>query len=434
MIKKILISPFQKFVKIESVSGILLFGTTIIAMLWANSNFSDAYTSLWQYKIGINFGEFELTKPLISWINDGLMAIFFFLIGLEIKREVLIGELNTLRKATLPLFAAIGGMIFPLAIFFLLNKSPETTNGWGIPMATDIAFTLAILKILGNKVPLSLKIFLTAFAIVDDLGAVLVIAIFYSTGIDWMLILYAVIPLLILSFLSYKGYYIKYLTLIFGIIIWFLFLKSGIHPTIAGVLLAFTIPVRQKIDAHLFHKNLSDIVNRISEKDVKEVPILSKGQIKEMDNLDDLTDDFSSPLQNLEYKLHGWVAYFIIPVFALANAGVSFNADMVLDTSLIINIALALFVGKATGVFLMTFLSVKLKVTELPEDLNYLQILGVSILAGVGFTMSIFIANLAFANNFVFIDSSKVGIIIGSLVSGFIGFVILKYSKKQAAK
>lgn len=430
MIKKILITPFQKFVKIESISGILLFSTTIIAMLWANSAFSDAYKSLWQYEIGFNVGSFELSKPLILWINDGLMAVFFFLIGLEIKREVLIGELNSLRKATLPLFAAVGGMIFPLAIFFLLNESPETAKGWGVPMATDIAFTLAILKVLGNKVPLSLKIFLTAFAIVDDLGAVLIIAIFYSAGIDWMLILYAAIPLLILSLLSFKGYYIKYLTLIFGIIIWFLFLKSGIHPTIAGVLLAFTIPVRQKINANLFNENLSDILKRISEKEDEDVPILSKGQINELNNLDDLTDDFSSPLQNLEYKLHSWVAYFIIPVFALANAGVSFNIDMVLDTSLIINIALALFVGKAIGVFLMSFLSVKLRVAELPEDINYWQVLGVAILAGVGFTMSIFIANLAFSDNLVFIDSSKVGIIIGSLVSGFVGFIILKYSRK----
>ena len=239
MIKRIILTPFQKFVKIESLSGVLLFSATLIAMIWANSGFSDSYNSLWQYKIGIGSETFQLTKPLILWINDGLMALFFFLIGLEIKRELLIGELNGFRKAMFPLFAAIGGMIFPLLLFLFLNDSPQTVQGWGIPMATDIAFSLAILKLLGDRVPLSLKIFLTAFAIVDDLGAVMVIAIFYSGGVDWQLISYALIPLLILSFLGYKGIYSKYWTVILGIIIWVLFLKSGIHPTIAGVLVAF---------------------------------------------------------------------------------------------------------------------------------------------------------------------------------------------------
>ena len=396
MLSKALLSPFQKFVKIESLSGVLLFGATIIAMIWANSGFSDAYAALWQFEIGISSENFELQKPLILWINDGLMAIFFMLIGLEIKRELLLGELNSLRKATLPLFAAIGGMIVPLALFLILNQSPETIDGWGIPMATDIAFTLAILKLLGNRVPLSLKIFLTAFAIVDDLGAVLIIAVFYSEGINWFLILYAALPLLLLFILSYRGFYSKYLTFILGIIIWFLFLKSGIHPTIAGVLIAFTIPIRQKINTSLFTDKLSEITNRISKAADKNVPILSKEQIEQLDNLEDLTDQFSSPLQHLEHRLHSWSAYFIMPIFALANAGVIFSANMELDVNLIINIVLSLFVGKLIGISLLSYIGVKLKLAELPEDINFTQIIGVAILAGVGFTMSIFIAGLAF--------------------------------------
>jgi len=428
MIKRIILTPFQKFVKIESLSGILLFSATLLAMIWANSGFSESYNALWQYKIGIGSETFQLTKPLILWINDGLMALFFFLIGLEIKRELLIGELNGLRKAMFPLFAAIGGMIFPLMLFLFLNDSPETAQGWGIPMATDIAFTLAILKLLGNRVPLSLKIFLTAFAIVDDLGAVMVIAIFYSGGVDWLLILYSLIPLLILAFLGFKGIYSKYWTIILGIVIWVLFLKSGIHPTIAGVLVAFTVPIRQKIDMQSFKDNLLDIMRGITQTNNENVPVLSNEQLGYIDDLEDLTDKFTSPLQKLEHRLHGWVAYFIMPIFALANAGVVFGSNMQLDASLIINIALALFVGKLLGVTLLSWLGVKLKIAELPEDLNFLQISGIAILAGVGFTMSIFIANLAFANNVVFVDSAKVGILIGSVVSGIVGYLVLRYT------
>ena len=266
MIKEYVISPFQKFVKIESFSGILLFSATILAMIWANSPFAESYTDLWNYKIGISSEGFEIKKPLILWINDGLMALFFLLIGLEIKRELMIGELNSLRKATFPLFAAIGGMFAPLAVFLLLNSNPETEAGWGIPMATDIAFTLAIIKLLGKSVPLSLKIFLTAFAIVDDLGAILVIAIFYSGGIEWALIMWALGLFGLLMILSWKGYYFKYITLVIGIVVWYLFLKAGIHPTIAGVLIAFTIPIRRRIQTINFETELKKIFRKNSTR------------------------------------------------------------------------------------------------------------------------------------------------------------------------
>ncbi|MCG2462331.1 Na+/H+ antiporter NhaA [Flavobacteriaceae bacterium F89] len=432
MIERIILTPFQKFVKIESFSGILLFGATVIAMIWANSDFNESYQAIWQFDIGINAENFELTKPLILWINDGLMAVFFFLIGLEIKRELLIGELNTLRKAIFPLFAAVGGMLFPLVLFLVLNNSSETVNGWGIPMATDIAFTLAILKILGDRIPLSLKIFLTAFAIVDDLGAVLVIAIFYSTGIDWLLIMYAMIPLALLLYLSYRGIYSKYLWITIAVIIWFLFLKSGIHPTIAGVLMAFTIPIRQKIKMEDFTDSLSNIAQRFTQTERDYLPILSREQMEQMDDLEDLAEKFNSPLQRLEHGLHGWVAYFIMPIFALANAGVVFGSDMELDIPLITNIAVALFLGKGIGIALMSYLSVKWKMASLPNGINYRQIIGVAILAGVGFTMSIFVANLAFTGNPIFVDSSKVGILIGSVVSGIVGYIILRFNGKRS--
>lgn len=434
MIKKVLVTPFQKFVQIEGLSGLLLFGATIVAMLWANSGFSDVYEWLWNFKIGITSDTFSLSKPLILWINDGLMAIFFFLIGLEIKRELLIGELNSLKKAALPLFAAVGGVIFPLLLFILLNNTEATFKGWGIPMATDIAFTLAILNLLGNRVPLSLKVFLMAFAIVDDLVAVLVIAIFYSETINWMLILYAAICFIPLIFAAEKGFYSKYLTTILGITIWILFLKSGIHPTIAGVLLAFTIPISQKVNMVDFTYSLKNIAEQITETEKEKEPILSHDQICQMDNLEDLTEKFRSPLQHLEHKLHGWCAYFIMPIFALANAGVAFSKNMEIDVPLIINITIALFVGKCIGITLMSFVSIKLKWAQLPSNTNFIQILGVAILAGVGFTMSIFIANLAFYEEVIYINSSKVGVLAGSVISGIIGFLVLRWSGRNQAK
>ena len=430
MIKNNILSPFQKFVKIESFSGYLLLGTTLIALIWANSGWGQLYQSLWSFELGIESEKFYLVKPLILWINDGLMAIFFFLIGLEIKRELLIGELNSLRKAALPMFAAAGGMFIPLFLFIFLNSDPETSKGWGIPMATDIAFTLAILNLLGRSVPLSLKVFLTAFAIVDDLGAVLVIAIFYSGGIDWTFMGTALLLILFLASLSYFDMYVKYITFILGLIVWVLFLKAGVHPTIAGVLLAFTIPIHQRIGTSRFVNRLNTIVDILKRSDDGS-KTMSKSQIEQMDNLEGLIEEYQSPLQHLEHKLHSWVAYVIIPVFALANAGVVVNANMDIDVSLAINIAISLFIGKFIGVTFFSYASIKMKWADLPPDLNMWQISGVAILSGVGFTMSIFIATLAFSENSVLVDSSKIGILVGSLISGIVGALILKVKGKE---
>ncbi|MDG1527636.1 MAG: Na+/H+ antiporter NhaA [Polaribacter sp.] len=431
MIKKVFLTPFQKFVKIESFSGILLMITTLIALIWANSPYGESYVSIWQYKIGFTTDAFELNKPLILWINDGFMAVFFFLIGLEIKRELLIGELNSVKKIAFPLFGALGGMLVPVLFFIFLNQNPETFKGWGIPMATDIAFSLAILKLLGNRVPLSLKIFLTAFAIVDDIGAVLVIAVFYSGSLNLMMLLSAVLLLAVLYYLSFKGFYSKFLLVSFGIIVWVLFLKSGIHPTVAGILLAFSVPIRQKIDTSTFIDNLVSITERIKQSAVLDKPILSKEQIEEIDDLEDWTNKYQSPLQHLEHKLHGWVAYFIIPIFALANAGVLISSDVKLDTALIQNIVICLVLGNSVGISSIVFIAKKLKLVEIPEDINNQQIIGVSFLAGIGFTMAIFIASLAFENSPMYIDSAKVGILIGSLISAVIGYLILRFNKKK---
>ncbi|RSK41448.1 Na+/H+ antiporter NhaA [Mangrovimonas spongiae] len=429
MTEKSLLSPFQKFVKIESFSGLLLLAATVLALVWSNSPFADSYTALWDYKVGITTEAFELNKPLILWINDGLMAIFFFLIGLEIKREFLIGELNSPKKIGFPLVGAFGGMVIPVLCFFLINNNPETLKGWGIPMATDIAFSLAILTALGKRIPLSLKVFLTAFAIVDDLGAVLVIAIFYSSSIKFTLLGVALLLLVFLYLLSHKGIYSKFFTISLGIVIWILFLKSGIHPTLAGVLLAFSVPIRQKINTQEFINTLVSITDNIKQASILNKPILSKEQIQQIDDLEDWTYKYQSPLQQIEHNLHDWVAYFIIPVFAFANAGVIINSSAPLEFNLVTAIVVSLVLGKSIGITLFVVLAQKIKLINIPNDISIWHIIGVSFLAGIGFTMSIFIAGLAFVGNPINIDSAKIGILIGSLISAIIGFLILKFKK-----
>jgi NhaA family Na+:H+ antiporter len=426
MLKQLLTSPMEKFIKIESLSGVLLFAATIVAVVWANSPFGDSYQAVWGYELGVKMTNFELVKPVILWINDGLMALFFFLIGLEIKRELSVGELNAPKKAIFPLFAAIGGIAFPALVFVLSNNDPEALAGWAIPMATDIAFSLAIMKLLGDRVPLNLKVFLTAFAIVDDLGAVLIIALFYSSGIKWMLILIAFAILGVLFLLTMRGLYSKYLLVVLGVVVWLLFLKAGIHPTIAGVLLAFTVPIHRKVKIPEFMEALDELQEKIIKAPRQENGLLSKAQIEHIDNLDEWTTEVQSPLQRMEHKLHDWVAYVIMPVFALSNAGVTVSTDKALNRNLILGIALALIVGKAVGIFLMSNLALRLGISKLPDGVSRMQILGVSFLAGVGFTMSIFIANLAFKDNPALLDSAKVGILIGSLIAGLTGFLILR--------
>jgi len=429
---KFISDPLKRFINLETSSSIILFACSIIAILWANSSYGYLYKDLWNHEFILGFVDtkFHLEKPLILWINDGLMAIFFFVIGLEVKREILAGELTTLRKASLPIFAAIGGMAFPVLIFLVLNNGKIGAEGWGVPMATDIAFTLGILKLLGNRVPLGLKIFLTAFAIVDDIGAVLVIAIFYSANIQWDLITYGMLIFAFVSFLSYKEVYSKYLYFVLGVIVWLLFLKSGVHPTIAGILMAFTIPIKRKANLTEYVKLIREELSIFKEDATPSKTILTKEQLEVIDSVEGITEKVNSPLQSLEHDLHGWVSYIIMPIFALANAGVVISFDGLEGSShIVVNIALALILGNTIGILLMSFIGIKLKLADLPKNVNFRQLIGVSFLGGLGFTMSLFIANLAYTEENL-ISASKMGIILGSLVAGILGYIILRSTLK----
>ncbi|NLN25989.1 MAG: Na+/H+ antiporter NhaA [Bacteroidetes bacterium] len=431
MKKRNLFTSLVKFVDLQNISGILLLITTLGAMIMANSNFADDYFRFWNTEIGFSVGESELIKPLLLWVNDGLMAIFFFLIGLEIKREVLLGQLNSIRKIMFPLVGALGGIIFPVLFFFVLNSNPETVSGWGIPMATDIAFSLAVLNVLGKRVPLSLKIFLTAFAIVDDLAAVMVIALFYSSSIQIGVLIWALGLLLVTYFVSYKGFYSHPFIVIMGAIIWFLFLESGIHPTISGVLMAFAIPVKQRVGLQVFLRRMRSFANNFrTSKSVSE-PILTKEQLSLVKRQRNWLKYFESPLQRWEEILRTWVSVVIIPIFALANAGVSITDTEHMEMGLITTIALCLFLGKSIGISSAVLISKKLKFIQVPRDIGIKEIIGVSFIAGIGFTMAIFIATLAFVNNPEYIDSAKIGILVGSLASAFTGYFLLRSSKKK---
>ena len=425
--------PLKNFIKHETSSSIILFAFSIIAVIWANSSYGYIYEDLWHHKFTIGFADnnFHLSKPLILWINDGLMAVFFFVIGLEVKREVMVGELTTLRKASLPIFAAIGGMLFPVLIFLFFNEGQVGSDGWGIPMATDIAFTLGILTILGKRVPLGLKIFLTAFAIVDDIGAVIVITIFYSSNIQWDLLLYAMLLIGFVGFLSYKKIYSQYFYYIIGFIVWFLFLKSGVHPTISGVLMAFTFPITRSIDLGDYLKSVSKQLSIFNRAKNDDSDLLGHDEIKALDSVENMSKQLVSPLQHLEHTLHGWVSYVIMPIFALANAGVVISFSGLGELSHIsYNIAIALVLGNTIGIMVLSFIAIKLKLADLPENVNYIQLFGVSLLGGLGFTMSLFIANLAYEDE-ALITAAKMGVIIGSLVAGVSGYLILRFTLKE---
>ena len=425
-----LMRPFQNFLEKEASGGILLLIFTVVALVWANSPFAESYSHLWHTKFSISFGDFNLDYSLHHWINDGLMAIFFFVVGLEIKRELLVGELSSLKKASLPIMAALGGMIFPALFYVFFNFGKESISGWGIPMATDIAFVIGILALLGSRVPTGLKVFITALAIADDIGAVLVIAFFYTSNISIVSLSFAggVMLLLIAANLSGVRNLIVYTVL--GIILWLSFLFSGVHATVAGVLLAFTIPASSRIDTSQFllkGKKLLEDFDHSGE----EGPNVLSNEAREgiVQNLEENCEKILTPLQRLEHKLHPWVSFFIMPVFALANAGVIITGNFIseLTDPVSFGIVTGLFIGKQLGISAFTWLSVKLKIASLPFSVTWKQIYSAGILAGIGFTMSLFIANLAFTSEEL-LTISKVGILTASLLSGFIGFFILRKS------
>jgi len=389
MIKN-LSKPFKWFFQLEAASGLVLLIAAIIALVISNSSLSNLYFDTLNQYLFIGINDFGLKLSVHHWINDLLMAIFFFFVTLEIKREFIQGELSNLKKALLPIIGAVGGMVVPALVYVFINLgNSETLNGWAIPSATDIAFSLGILSLLGSRVPISLKVFLTALAIIDDLGAILIIAFFYSgdLSISYLsLILISYILLLTLNKFGVKKF-IPYL--IIGAFMWFFTYKSGIHATIAGVLLASTIP------------------HRIKEKDF-------------------------SLLIKLEHAISPYVAFMIMPIFAFANAGVSLEGLSLnsLLEPVPLGILLGLFVGKQVGVMLVSFIAVKFGVAQMPDKSSWLSLYGVSILTGVGFTMSLFVGNLAFAENIQYIDGVKIGVLAGSLLSTVFGYFILLYASK----
>lgn len=422
-------SIFLNFFKLESSSGILLFTVTILAFLISNSNFKEFYNSFLEYKFKIGFEDYYLEKSILLWINDALMSLFFFLVGLEIKREILVGELKDFKKASLPIGAAIGGMVLPAIFFLLLNQGKAGKEGWGIPMATDIAFSLSILKLLGNKVPLSSKIFLTAFAIIDDLGAVLIIAIFYTSSLNLILLLYSLLIIIILILLNYFNIRNLSIYLIFGIILWILFLKSGIHPTVSAVILAFTIPAKPKVNIYDFIQILDYAKTKFEKnKDFKNEILLNEEQMITLSELNNNINSIQSPLQKLEKKLHGFVAFFVMPIFAFANAGV--NISQISIGNLTYSIAFSLLFGKLLGILIGVYLFMKIFKVHLPENTNWLHYIGLAFLGGIGFTMSLFINNLAYTE-INLIEEAKIGILIGSFISGLFGYIVILLSLKK---
>lgn len=390
MTKQLNLQAFKDFFRSGKIGGILLMVCVAISLFIANSDNKDDFANFLATDLGLTFGTSTYAFTVSAWVNDALMAVFFLLVGLEIKRELVEGELSSVKKASLPVVAALGGMLVPAFIYFIFNNNTPTASGWGIPMATDIAFALAIIAMLGKNVPASLKIFLAALAIVDDLGAILVIAIFYTNQVHFDYLLMAGGVVLLLFAFNYLNVKPLYFYLLPGVVLWYLIHHSGIHATIAGVLLALTIPTN--------------------------------------------TTNVKSPLEKLEHLLNGPVNYFIMPIFALANTNITFQKEMLggLVSPLGLGIVTGLFAGKTIGVTLFSWLAVKFKLGSLPSGSNWKHIIGLGMLAGIGFTMSIFISLLSFSNE-MDITEAKFAILCASVISGLVGFVFLKSIKKAKA-
>ena len=416
--------PFQAFFKSKSTGGLLLIISAVIALAWANSPWAGQYEALWQTRFTVGFGEATLSKPVILWVNDGLMAVFFFVVGLEIKREFKVGELSTRSQAVLPIAAAIGGMIVPAVIYALVNANGEAQAGWGIPMATDIAFALGILALLGDRVPYQLKVFLTAVAIVDDIGAILVIALFYTSSISmWMLV--AAAGLLLVAFAGNRvGVRTPVFYALIGCLVWLAVLKSGVHSTVAGVLMAFAIPARTRCDPGGFLFNATRILEDYKESVMPGTSVLTNSSMNSaLMRMQQIASIAQTPLQRLEHSLHPVVDFVIMPIFALANAGVSLGGD--LGAVLTSQVTLGVVLGKPLGIGLMVYLIARLS-GGYPRGVTLHHYLGVGLLGGIGFTMSLFIAALAFGDNPALLVAAKTAILCASLTAGVAGYLVLR--------
>jgi len=424
------IEVIQRFIKGQSFSGILLFFATVLAVIIANSSLSEQYFDLWNKNLGVSIGDSTISMSLMYWINDGLMAIFFLMVGLEIKRELLIGELSSVKKAAFPIVAAIGGMLIPAFVYIALNS--EDPKGFGIPMATDIAFALGILMLLGKRVNPALKVFLVALAVVDDLGAVIVVATVYTNEINAQYFIHAGFIYALIWVLSAKKVNALLPYLILGIALWVYIHAIGVHATIAGVLLAFAIPIKSKVDEQEFITNTKKSVDDF-EKNMDDIPILNNQQINSLDNIAHNYSKVQNPLVKLEHQLHGFSAFFIMPIFAFSNAGVILDFSAITQNlSIVLGVILGLLIGKPLGIFGLTYLFSKLGVINKPNNLNWEEIIAVGFLGGIGFTMSIFITQLAFLDQSL-VGAVKIGIFFASFIAGVIGvLLILKTHKKRS--
>jgi NhaA family Na+:H+ antiporter len=436
------VDTFTEFTQAASAGGIALLATTAVALAWANSPWAESYHHLWETPVTVGAPGFGLTESLHHWINDGLMAVFFFLVGLEIKRELLVGELASVRQAALPIAAAIGGMVVPAGLYAALNAGGPGAAGWGIPMATDIAFALGVLALLGSRVPLGLKVFLAALAIVDDLGAVLVIALFYTASIQWAALAVAagVLALLLVINRAEVRHPAPYVLL--GLVLWVAFLKSGVHATIGGVLLALTIPARTRLDRAEFEARLrtqlaafeqADDAPGATTPDGDVDPVTYGVQQEVIEDIEDACEGAQTPLMRLEHALHGVVAFGIMPLFALANAGVPLGAPTGgAGGAITLGVLLGLVVGKPLGITLASWLAVRGGAAVLPSGVTWRHVHGAAWLGGIGFTMSLFIGGLAFPDP-ALLGAAKLGILGASVVAGFGGWLLVRTARVPAA-
>ncbi len=433
VIEKWIVKPFERFINRSSASGIVLFSSALIALVWSNSPFQDIYHHLWEYEFTVGFEGFKIAKSLHHWINDGLMAIFFFVVGLELKREIISGQLSNPRNAILPVAAAFGGMVVPALFYYLINPSEEASNGWGIPMATDIAFALGVLYLLGDRVPTSIKIFLTVLAIADDIGAVLVIALFYTSSIDIVSLGTGIAFMAVLVTANFLG--IRN-TLFYGIVgiggLWTAFLMSGIHPTIAAVLAAFTIPAYTEVDESYFSKKINQLIQRFNLAKPNNKSTVTEEQLHIIGHIRRLTYKATTPLQSLEQYMHPLVAFIVMPIFALSNAGISFENSAIneLTSPVAMGVIVGLLAGKVVGVVGMVFIFCRLGLARLPTEFNFRDVFGIGFLAAIGFTMSLFVSGLAFKDPML-VQQAKLGILTASVFASFIGFALINRNRSE---
>jgi NhaA family Na+:H+ antiporter len=423
-----LTDPLANFLGRQTTSGIVLFVAALVALVLANSPLADVYHHIWHNEFSIGFNDFLIKKTLHHWINDGLMGVFFFVIGLELKREIMAGELSDPRDALLPIAAGAGGMAVPALIYLAFNSSGDATAGWGIPMATDIAFALGIMYLLGDRVPLSLKVFLTALAIADDLGAVLVIAFFYTSHIDFLSLAVGAVFMILLVTSNLLG---ERSTLWYGLLgiggLWLAFLVSGVHATIAAVLAAFTIPANVKISDKGFVTHIKRLVNKFEAANPRDGTLVTVEQLHVLEDIRTVAKQALTPLQRLEHAMHPFVAFVVMPIFALANAGITFPADFLgqLASPVTLGVAFGLLGGKVFGITGMCYILIRFKWASFPEWTGWKHLFGAAMLASVGFTMSLFITDLAFSDGALILQA-KLGILMASLVGGSVGYYLLK--------